>query len=100
LREESKKLKDKRQKSSTFVNIKDDLILAQSCGIVPRKKGGKYKKYKSLKTKVFFFRKNKRQHYSSAKLRHCVLRKKGGKWRESRGLGGNSYVDLSDNANR
>jgi hypothetical protein len=62
LREERKKLEDKRQNSYFFVKINDDLILTQSCGNVPRKKGGK--------------------------------------WRESRGLGGNSYVDLSDNANR
>jgi hypothetical protein len=45
-----KNIKDKRQKSSSCVKIRDDLILAQSCGIVPRKKGGKYKKYKKDKS--------------------------------------------------
>jgi hypothetical protein len=64
---------------------------------VPRKKGGNYKKYKRSKTKVFFLKKD---DIIVAQSCGIVPRKKGGKWRESRGLGGNSYVDLSDNANR
>jgi hypothetical protein len=45
-------IKDKKQKSYYFVKIKDDIILAQSCGIVcPGKKAGNIKYIKDKRQK-------------------------------------------------